>query len=129
MATLEQGLLLCRWHHLHAPGDGRCEKVVGHDGDHCRAFPDDGGRFHWSSDAPEAFESHTRPAESRQVGGNHYSKFKIQPWAIIDEYGLSFYTGNVLKYLLRAGHKGVALEDLKKARHYLDRVIEIEEGK
>lgn len=69
------------------------------------------------------------PAESRQVGGNHYSKFKIQPWAIIDEYGLSFYTGNVLKYLLRAGHKGVALEDLRKARHYLDRVIEIEEGK
>lgn len=68
-------------------------------------------------------------ARDSQVGGNHYRQFKIQPWDVIDEYGLDFYRGNVVKYLLRAGHKGVKLEDLKKARHYLDRVIEIEEGK
>lgn len=63
-----------------------------------------------------------------QVGGEHYRKFKIQPWDVIDEYGLSFYAGNTLKYLLRAGHKGAALEDLKKARHYLDKLIELESG-
>ena len=68
-------------------------------------------------------------ARDTQVGGNHYKKFKIQPWDVIDEYGLTFYAGNALKYLLRAGRKGVALEDLKKARHYLDRMIEIEESK
>lgn len=68
-------------------------------------------------------------ARESQVGGNHYKKFKIQPWDVIDEYGLTFYAGNALKYLLRAGRKGVALEDLKKARHYLDRMIEIEESK
>lgn len=67
------------------------------------------------------------PASERQVGGDHYRKHAIQPWDIIDEYGLSFYAGNALKYLLR--DKGSRLEDLKKARHYIDKLIEIEEGK
>lgn len=69
------------------------------------------------------------PEEARlnQVGGEHYRKFKIQPWDVIDEYGLSFYAGGVLKYLLRAGNKGPALEDLRKARHYLDKLIEVQE--
>lgn len=71
-----------------------------------------------------AAEAGTSPTRESQVGGNHYKRFKIQPWDVIDEYGLDFYRGNVVKYLLRAGHKGVKLEDLKKARHYLDRVIE-----
>lgn len=62
-----------------------------------------------------------------QVGGEHYRKFKIQPWDVIDEYGLSFYAGNALKYLLRAGNKGAALEDLRKCRHYLDKLIEVTE--
>lgn len=69
-------------------------------------------------------EGHT---QTTQVGGDHYVKHKIQPWDIIDEYGLSFYEGNVVKYLLR--QKGERLLDLKKARHYLDKQIEIEEGK
>ncbi|AEV52030.1 hypothetical protein [Rhodococcus phage REQ1] len=38
-----------------------------------------------------------------------------------------FAEGNVLKYLLRAGHKGDRLEDLRKARQYLDFAIEFEE--
>lgn len=67
------------------------------------------------------------PARERQVAGLHYRKHAIQPWDIIDEYDLSFYAGNALKYLLR--DKGNRLEDLKKARHYLDKLIEIEEGK
>lgn len=62
-----------------------------------------------------------------QVGGDHYKKFKIQPWEIVDEYDLCFYSGNVLKYLLRV--KTNKLEDLKKARHYLDKLIEdLDEG-
>lgn len=64
-----------------------------------------------------------------QVGGEHYRKFKIQPWDVIDEYGLSFYAGNALKYLLRAGNKGAKVEDLKKCRHYLDKLIELEEAR
>lgn len=56
-----------------------------------------------------------------QVGGDHYKKFKIQPWDIIDAYDLDFYEGNVIKYMLR--EKDNRLEDLKKARHYLDKII------
>lgn len=63
----------------------------------------------------------------QQVGGDHYRTFRIQPWDIIDEYDLSYYAGLALKYLLRAGRKGSKLEDLKKARHVLDKMIELEE--
>jgi hypothetical protein len=63
-----------------------------------------------------------------QVGGDHYKKFKIQPWQIWEEYDLNPWAANALKYLLRAGHKGPALEDLKKARHYLDYLIQREGG-
>jgi len=56
----------------------------------------------------------------QQVGGDHYKKHKIQPWDIIDEYNLNFYKGNIIKYILR---KKSGLEDLKKARHYIDKLI------
>ncbi len=68
-------------------------------------------------------------AGAKQVGGDHYRKFRIQPWDIWEEYDLDAFTGTVIKYLMRAGHKGSRLEDLKKARHTLDRAIEIEEAK
>ena len=58
-----------------------------------------------------------------QISGDHYTKHKIQPWDIIDEYNLTFYEGNVLKYLLR--DKGTRLEDLKKLKHYVEKLIEI----
>ncbi len=63
-----------------------------------------------------------------QVGGDHYRKRKIQPWDIWKEYKLDPWLANVVKYVLRAGHKGSALEDLKKARHYLDEAIAQREG-
>ncbi len=43
---------------------------------------------------------------------------------VIEAWKLGFHLGNVIKYIGRAPHKGVQLEDLKKARWYLDRVIE-----
>jgi hypothetical protein len=66
-------------------------------------------------------------AKDSQVGGNHYRQHSIQPWDIWEEYGLNAFEGAVLKYLLR--RKGDRVEDLKKARHTLDRLIEIEEAK
>lgn len=66
-------------------------------------------------------------SRNSQVGGSHYKDRTIQPWDVVDEYGLDFYRGGVLKYLLRAGRKGSKLEDLRKAQHYLSRAIEIEE--
>lgn len=42
---------------------------------------------------------------------------------VIEAWGLGFHLGNVVKYIARAGKKGAALEDLRKARWYLDRFI------
>ncbi len=64
-----------------------------------------------------------------QVGGDHYRIHKIQPWDIWEEYNLDPWRANTLKYLLRAGDKGPAVQDLKKALHYLQKCIENEEGK
>jgi hypothetical protein len=67
------------------------------------------------------------PPEIRthQVGGSHYAGKRIQPWDIILDHGLDYWEGNALKYLLR--RKGNRLEDLRKARHYLDECIRQEE--
>ena len=61
--------------------------------------------------------------ERRQVGGRHYVDHAIQPWDIIDEYGLDYYEGNALKYLLR--RKTDRIEDLEKAIHYIEKRISI----
>lgn len=69
----------------------------------------------------------TVSANQRQEGGDHY-KGKVEPWDIIIAWGLGFLDGNALKYIARWRKKG-GVEDLKKARHYLDKLIEVEEGK
>lgn len=49
-----------------------------------------------------------------------------EPWKIIDAYGLDFYLGNALKYLLRAGNKAgnPRSQDLRKAVEYINHVID-----
>lgn len=54
---------------------------------------------------------------------SHYNRGKIEVIDFIEDQGLSFHLGNVIKYITRAGAKGDKLEDLKKARWYLDRYI------
>ena len=53
----------------------------------------------------------------------HYTHGGIQTWDVIEAWRLNFNLGNVVKYISRADHKGKRLEDLKKARAYLDREI------
>jgi hypothetical protein len=50
--------------------------------------------------------------------GNPYEAINV-----VEAWSLNFNLGNVLKYIARAGKKGDALEDLKKARWYLEREI------
>jgi hypothetical protein len=57
---------------------------------------------------------------SKQVGGTHYNSHRIQPWDVIDEYGLDFYEGNAIKYILRRKDGAKRVEDLDKAIHYLE---------
>ena len=54
----------------------------------------------------------------------HYNKGKIEVIDFIEDQGLSFHEGNVVKYICRAPYKRAELEDLKKARWYLERRIE-----
>jgi hypothetical protein len=54
----------------------------------------------------------------------HYQAGGIETIDVIEAWELGFCLGNTVKYISRAGRKGDALEDLKKARWYLDREIQ-----
>lgn len=74
---------------------------------------------------PQAAPSEPQSALQVQEGGDHYKKLKIQPVEYIHANGLPFAEGSVVKYVTRWRDKnGVA--DLKKARHFLDLLIELE---
>ncbi len=58
---------------------------------------------------------------------SHYINGGIETWDVIEAWKLNYNLGNVVKYISRADHKGSKLEDLKKARAYLDREIMLNE--
>ena len=62
-----------------------------------------------------------------QVGGDHYSKMKIQPSEFINKNEMLFAEGNAIKYICRHGSKGKK-QDLEKAKHYIDMIIERDYG-
>ena len=59
---------------------------------------------------------------------SHYNQGKIEVIDAIEDWGLNFCEGNVIKYVARHRHKGTPLQDLKKAKWYLDRLISKIEG-
>ena len=63
---------------------------------------------------------------------DHYNSGKYEVMDVITDagYGEGFCLGNALKYILRAKHKENYVEDLKKAKWYLEYMIErAEDGK
>lgn len=60
---------------------------------------------------------------SDAINPKHYDFGNVQPVDIAEH--LSFNLGNVVKYASRAGRKGDAMEDLRKAQWYLDREIQL----
>lgn len=71
-------------------------------------------------------------ADERRAAGNdpvnhpaHYTDGRIEVIDFIEDKRLGFHLGNAVKYIARAGKKdpGKAVEDLEKARWYLDREI------
>ena len=64
-------------------------------------------------------------ATTKQVGGSHY-QLPIQPIEYILANGLGYCEANVVKYVSRWRNKG-GIQDLKKAIHYLEMLIEQEE--
>jgi hypothetical protein len=57
----------------------------------------------------------------------HYNFGTIEVIDVIEDWSLNFHLGNAVKYIARAEHKDRTVEDLKKARWYLDREIQRQE--
>ncbi len=66
-----------------------------------------------------------RNATEIQVGGSHYNRYAIQPTEFIHKNEIPFIEGNIIKYIIRHRQKN-GIEDLKKARHYIDLLIEFD---
>lgn len=71
-------------------------------------------------------------ADDLQVSGNHYKDMAIQPWELLQavlthEEFVGFLKGNVIKYAMRAGRKDGS-DDLGKARHYMMKLAEVQDG-
>ncbi len=66
-----------------------------------------------------------RPADADSVDHPaHYAEGRrFEPIDVIEDWRLGFCLGNAVKYISRAGRKGDALEDLRKARWSLERAI------
>lgn len=62
-----------------------------------------------------------------QVGGSHYKDLKIQPIEFIHANNIPFCEANAIKYLCRWRNKN-GRQDLEKAKHYIDLLIELEYG-
>ena len=63
-------------------------------------------------------------ANERQVGGDHY-KTPIEPWDFVAANNLGYFEGSIVKYISRWRKKG-GIQDLHKAAHYLQKLIEVE---
>ena len=72
-------------------------------------------------------------ANDKQVAGTHYKDMGVQVWDVVDSWPLEqrigYYRGNALKYVMRCGNKDEATQELKKAIHYLEKLVEILEDK
>ena len=65
----------------------------------------------------------TSKVYSKQIGGSHYKRFKIQPSQFVIENELLYPEGCVIKYIIRHRSKN-GKEDLLKAKHFIDMIIE-----
>lgn len=71
----------------------------------------------------------TKKKDNPVTHPSHYTFGKFEVIDVIEDWSLEFHEANVVKYVARAKHKNNRLQDLKKARFYLDRKIRFLEGK
>lgn len=69
-------------------------------------------------------------ANDSMIGGDHYQKLPgEQHWDRVVRLNLSYLQGCATKYIERCYLKGQTLDDLKKAKHFVEKMIEVEESK
>jgi len=73
-------------------------------------------------------EGEEKGAFGKQIAGNHYSKLKIQPMQYSLANDLNYGQANAIKYITRYKDKN-GIEDLKKAIHCIELLIDFEENK
>jgi hypothetical protein len=66
--------------------------------------------------------------KNRSSHPSHYSRYDPQPIEVIESWDLGFHLGNVVKYIVRAKHKGDEMRDLRAALWYLKRYIQVVEA-
>ena len=76
-------------------------------------------------DGPMASEPVSKSPLSTQIGGDHYTKLTIQPVQYSMKNGLDALQHTVIKYVTRFRDKN-GIEDLEKAKHCIDMLIEFE---
>ena len=79
-------------------------------------------------DGPMASEPVCKSPLSTQIGGDHYTKLAIQPMQYSMENGLDALQHTIIKYVTRFRDKA-GIEDLEKAKHCIDMLIEFERDK
>ena len=71
-------------------------------------------------------------ANARQIGGDHYKNMGVEPWDVVDtwpiEQQIGAYRHGALKYLMRMGSKDEQIQEIKKAGHYIEKLIEVLES-
>lgn len=104
--------------------------------DPLRDNTDHAGEHHWTpcdgepiNTQPDTEHLNRLGLMETQIGGTHYLGKPMQPWDVIEAWGLDFWEGNCLKYLLRRKPGTDRITDLRKAQHYLARCIAREEAK
>jgi hypothetical protein len=80
------------------------------------------------SESASAGTSRQKASSSASTRPSHYQRYDPEPITVIERWGLGFALGNVLKYIVRAKHKGAELRDLRKALWYLARHIDVREA-
>lgn len=82
-------------------------------------------------------------ANEKQIGGGHYKadpgmqaiaedlgyNRPIEHWDLVVIRGYNYLQGNASKYLDRYEKKGTPIQDLEKAKHYIEKLLEIERAK
>lgn len=68
--------------------------------------------------------SYLKPTD-RQVGGNHYKQFSIQPTVFSERNKLTFLEGDIVKRVCRHNRGGKGREDIEKAIHELQLILEL----
>ena len=67
-------------------------------------------------------------ANDLQFGGDHYKNMAVEPWDVVDtwplEQQIGYYRGSALKYLMRCGNKDDREQELRKAAHYMQKLLE-----